>query len=356
MADNGQSVAGKETGRARLAQPGLSPTRLCVLMRDAIAASGLDLTNMTILTEAASGAYVVTPVIAAIANAQRVYALARSSEHGSLNEVRDLTMRLASSAGVADRISTLEKVPSDILKDVDLITNTGHLRPITGEIIDNLPARSVVALMFEAWEFRPQDIDLAACQRRRIPVVGVNERHASVDVFSYLGPLCVKLLHDAGLAVYRNRVALLCDNDFAAPIVRGLTGLGASVHHFSAVEALHRDRWDAIVVGLRPAWGPRIGACEAAHIASASTPGTLVFQFWGDIDRDALRDHGLIAWPPKPPRPGHMGILLSAIGPEAIVRLQTGGLRAAEFIFRGGSVTPGGIAQTVGKLECANES
>ena len=42
-----------------------------------------------------------------------------------------------------------------------------------------------------------------------------------------------------------------------------------------------------------------------------------------------------------------MAILLSAIGPDPIVRLQTGGLRAAEAVFRGGSVSPNGFAQLV---------
>jgi hypothetical protein len=42
-----------------------------------------------------------------------------------------------------------------------------------------------------------------------------------------------------------------------------------------------------------------------------------------------------------------MAVLLSEIGPEPIVRLQTGGLRAAEWIRRGGSVSAGGFAQLV---------
>src|SRR6202021_122282 len=102
--------------------------------------------------------------------------------------------------------------------------NSGHLRPLSAELIDQLPSHAVIALMFEAWEFRPQDIDLEACLRRGIPIVGVNERHPAVDVFSFLGPLCVKQLHDCGLAVYGDRIALLCDNDFAEPMARGLRG------------------------------------------------------------------------------------------------------------------------------------
>jgi hypothetical protein len=42
-----------------------------------------------------------------------------------------------------------------------------------------------------------------------------------------------------------------------------------------------------------------------------------------------------------------MGVMLSDIGPEPIVRLQTGGLRAAEWINRGGAELPDGFAQLV---------
>lgn len=342
-----ESVARRHAGPARPLLPGLSPVRLCALMRDAIVQSGLDLTDKTILTEAASGAYAATAIISALAGARRVYALARPSEHGSVAEVTDWTIKLASFAGVADRVSVAESIPPDTLREVDIVTNSGNLRPITAELIDNLQSRSVIALMFEAWEFRDQDIDLAACRRRHIPVVGVNEQHPSVDVFAFLGPLCVKLLHDAGIAVYRNRLALLCDNSFADPILGGLTGLGAIAHHFSSVEALHPERWDAVIVALKPACKFRVGAREAAHIASASLPGVVVAQLWGDIDREALLTHDLRAWPLLPPQPGHMAILLSAIGPDPIVRLQAGGLRAAEWILRGGSATPNGIAQLV---------
>jgi len=332
---------------ARALLPGLSPARLHVLMREAIKSNGLDLTGMTVLTEAASGAYGVTAVIAALANARRVYALARSSAYGSVAEITDWTMELARVGGVVDRISVLESVPPEILKDVDLVTNSGHLRPITATIIDKLPARAVIALMFEAWEFRATDIDAVACRRRQIPIVGVNEQNPLIDVFSYLGPLCVRLLNDAGFAVYRNRIALLCDNDFAAPMIRGLAGAGASVSHFTGVEALRSDNWDAVVVALKPGSEPRIGLTEARHIASVAGPGTVVAQFWGDVDREALLRQDLRAWPPTPPRTGHMAILLSAIGPDAIVRLQAGGLRAAEWVFRGGAVTHEGVAQLV---------
>jgi hypothetical protein len=58
---------------------------------------------------------------------------------------------------------------------------------------------------------------------------------------------CVRQLHDCGLAVYRNRVALLCDNDFGGSIFRALSGLGARVELFASVDDVFLDEWDAIV-------------------------------------------------------------------------------------------------------------
>jgi hypothetical protein len=282
-----------------------------------------------------------------MAGAKRVYALARSSRYGSVRDVRAWISELADASGVTGLINVVEQLSPDILANADIVTNSGHLRPLSADLINRLPGSAVIALMFEAWELRSGDIDLAACLRRRIPIVGINERHPTVDVFSFLGPLCAKQLLCCGLAVYSNRIALLCDNDFAKPMANGLGGLGASIEVFSGAEEIFRDRWDAVVIALRPAPALRIGPREASHLATVTPPGTAIVQFWGDLDREALVAHRLNIWPSEPPEPGHMGALLSEIGPEPIVRLQTGGLRAAEWIFRGGAAIPDGFAQLV---------
>jgi hypothetical protein len=327
--------------------PGFSAVRLVALMRRAIAAIGLDLSGMTVLTEAASGAYGVTAVIAAMAGTKRVLAFTRASRYGSVSEVTRWTSQLADAAGISDRIDIIEELSPAILRNVDIVTNSGHLRPLTAALIDLLPASAVIALMFEAWEFRDGDIDLQACQKRGIPVVGINEQHPAVDVFSFLGPLCAKLLHSGGLAVYRNRIALVCDNGFAKPIMRGLTGLGAHVDVFFNVAAVRLDEWDAVVVALLPTREPRVGHAECRHLAAVIPREAIIVQFWGDIDQHAISSHNLNIWPTQPPDAGHMAVLLSEIGPEPIVRLQTGGLRAAEWVRRGGAVSPEGFAQLV---------
>ena len=68
-------------------RPGFRPARLARLAREAVDTLGLDLRGRTVYTEAATGAYVVTPVLAALAGARRVTAMTRATPYGSVDDV-----------------------------------------------------------------------------------------------------------------------------------------------------------------------------------------------------------------------------------------------------------------------------
>jgi len=187
--------------RAANLRPGLDPRRLAALIEAAVDGCRLDLTGKIVLTEAACGAYVVTPILAACAGAERVYATTKSTAHGTFEEVVAQTLGVAELAGVRDRIEIVTGRSSAIVSHADIITNSGHVRPIDREMIGWMKPSAVVSLMFEAWEFRPGDVDLRACRDRGIRVGATNERHPDVDVFSFLGPMAVKLLLDAHVSV-----------------------------------------------------------------------------------------------------------------------------------------------------------
>lgn len=316
------------------ALPGFSDKRLLKLMAAAIERCQLDLSGTVVLTEAATGAYVVTPVLAALAGAQRVLALARPTRHGTVQEIAGQTMGLARLAGVPERIRIVTEKTAAEIAQADIVTNSGHVRPIDAEMIGWMKTSAVIPLMYEAWEFRTGDVDLDACRRRGICVAGTNERHPAVDVFSFLGIMASKLLLDAGIAVYGCKVMLCCDNPFAPYIYQGLTGAGASVEAVDdPVEATPADDFDVLLVALRPRAQPVIGATEA-ELIRRQWPGALVVQYWGDIDRTALTAAGVPYWPLSAPAPGHMGILPAAVGPEPTVRLQAGGLKVGEILLR----------------------
>lgn len=313
---------------------GLNPHRLVALMRQAIERCNLQLYDTTVLTEAATGAYAVTPVIAAMAGAKKVIALTKNSRYGTIEDVIAQTQQLAQIARVEGRIEFATGKTADLVAQADIITNSGHVRPLDAETISWMKPTAAIGLMYESWEFRSEDVDLAACHQRRIAVAGVNERHPSVDVFSFLGIMAVKLLLDAGIAVYTSKILLLCDNPFSSYIKRGLVNAGADVDALTTLAVAPTDKqYDAIVVALQPDRQPVLSAQDAEAI-SKYWQGAVVAQYWGDVERSALASYHIPVCPELEPKPGHMGILPSAVGAEPIIRLQTGGLKAAEVIWR----------------------
>lgn len=316
-------------------RPGLNLQRLLQLTRAALDRCRLDLRGCVVLTEAASGAYVVTPVLAAMAGSDRVYAVTRSTRYGTAEEIKNLTVELARRAGVDNRIEFVSEKSAAVLSQADIITNSGHVRPIDANTVGWMKPTAVIPLMYETWELRPDDVDVGACRRRGIALAGTNERHPAVDVFSFLGPMAVKQLMDAGVAVYAGNILLLCDNLFAPFIERGLAANGARVDTCRRVsDAPSGIVYDAVLVALQPQPQPVLSALDAAAIATGMG-GAVVVQFWGDIERDKFHAAGIPLWPPAAPARGHMGILPSGVGPDPVVRLQCGGLKVGEVLFRG---------------------
>jgi hypothetical protein len=307
--------------------------RLIVLMRDAIDRCALDLSGLSVFTEAASGAYAVTSVLAALSGARRVVALARDTRYGTIAEVAREVSSLARSTNVAERIEIVTEKTRAIVAAADIITNSGHLRPIDREMIRWMKPTAVIPLMYEAWELRAADIDAAACAARGIAVAGINERHPAVEVFSFLGPIAERLLADAGIALSDRRIVVLSNNAFRDFIVRHFIEAGAVVEAAQSLEKISIQPCDVILVAVTPTPWPIIGSQEAEIIATRY-PGALVAQFWGDIDRTALTRCGVRFWPIDAPTRGHQGITLSSIGPEPVVRLQAGGLKVGEVMAR----------------------
>jgi hypothetical protein len=315
-------------------RPGLNQRRLATLIRQAVHRLRLDFSGLTVLTEAASGTYVVTPLIAAAAGADTVFALARTTAYGTVEDITTQTLSLARLMGIDSRLQIITEKTPEIIAAADIITNTGHVRPIDAAMVSHMKPTAVVPLMYEAWEFRDGDVDLDACRAHGVLVAGTNECHPGVDMFSFLGPMAVQQLLDAGVCPYLSSVLLLCDNSFAPYMERGLRAAGARLDVRSELGSLEgAPEYDAIICAMTPRREPVLRAEDAAAIAT-QCPGCVVTQYWGDIDREAFERAGVPMWPAQAPRKGHMGMLPSGPGPEPVVRLQSGGLKVGEVLAR----------------------
>ena len=293
----------------------------------------LDLAGLTVLTEAASGAYVVTPVLAAMAGAD-VVAVAAGNAYSSADEIQELTLRVAELAGVRGRIELVDRKEPAVVGAADIVTNSGQVRPIDADTVSCMKPSAVVPLMYESWEYREADLDLEACRARGILVAGTNERHPAVDVFSFLGQMAVLQLHEAGIPVR------------GQPAARALRQRLRVVHHATTSCApgrrsgRRRSTPDTVPPAATPScWpcspGPSCARRGRRTVAGPARPRRGSLQYWGDADRDALTAAGCRSWPPWAPAAGHMGVLPSAVGPEPIVRLQSGGLKVGQVLASG---------------------
>ena len=77
-------------------------------MQQDIEENQLDLQGLTILTEMGSGAYVTTPLLAALAGADQVYALTQDSVYGAAADIATVGAEFARFCGIPNRIMVEE--------------------------------------------------------------------------------------------------------------------------------------------------------------------------------------------------------------------------------------------------------
>src|SRR5262245_50706226 len=141
----------------------------------------LNLKGKTVLTEAATGPYIVTPVLAALAGAQ-VFAYSKNTRYGTVEEVFAGTKELT--GGFKEfslDIQYIDSLQPQYINAADIITNSGHLRPLNESMLKHAKDGVVIPLMYEAWEWREADMDIGYIRKRGFPVVATNERHPEID-------------------------------------------------------------------------------------------------------------------------------------------------------------------------------
>jgi len=303
----------------------------------------LDLRGLTVLTEAATGYFVVTPLIAVMAGAERVLALTGDSRYGTHSEARELTESLAHVWGVEGRIDILPSRQDQRVARADIVTNTGFVRPLDAAFLHRLKATVVIPLMVEPWELRPEDLDLAECRRLEIPVLGTNEHCRELRIFEYIGPIALKLLYELGFEGFRSRVVVLGSGEFGDQVEAALRRAGAEVSRLIPVPHLDLreaerslSEAEAVVVveyhTHRMLMGPG-GDIEPKALREIN-PDLAVAHICGGADRAALEAVGCRCWPKRFAPGGHMTVTTGYVGPRAIVDLHSGGLKVGECMAR----------------------
>jgi hypothetical protein len=324
------------------------------LMKSVIRDIALDLRDMTVLTEVGSGAFVVTPIIAAMAGA-KVIAVTRDSPYGSATDVIGYGRHLAQRLGVAERIDFSAEPSIRFAPDADIVTNLGFVRPIDGVFISRMKSPSVISLMWEPWEFRDGDVDVEACRRHDRALVGTNESHPRVQTLSYLPLLAAKLAFECQIEVYGSRILVIASDPFGHAIQTGLTAMGADIrridplrHDANLTEVVRQAAGDldAVILAEHQARRPFISP-EALDPVVLAREGAAILHICGAVDFAALTAAGASKIPAGDVPFGFMTVTTGYLGPRPVIDLHAAGLKVGELVvrsYRGGATTADAIA------------
>ena len=311
------------------------------LIESALRAFELDLSGLVVLTEAASNHFILTPLIAALAGADRVVALGRDSHYGALAAVKDELMCLADEWQVADRIVVTDNRHEPAVLRAHIVTNLGFVRPLDAAFLGQLHNGASIALMWETWEFRPEDIDILACRSLNIPVLGTNEEHPNLQTFSYLEKVAEKLLFGLDIEMFQSRIVVIGAGRFAYAIALGLRKSGAA-----AVDIVTPERGmsrhecfseaDAIVIAEHRVrdlvLGP--GGWLDPRLLAQRNPGVVIAHICGKVNQLSLEEAGLRHMPSCLADAGYMSVTTDYVGPRPLIDLHAAGLKVGEMLAR----------------------
>jgi hypothetical protein len=309
------------------------------LIQSAVDLLELDLGGAVVLTEMGTGFFQLTPLLAAAAGASKVLAVAKDSRYGSSESTVASGMDLAKRWGLDNHVEPVTAVTAEHLAETDVVTNLGFVRPIDARFVSAMKTGSVVAHMCEAWEIRPEDVDVAACRANNVPVMGVCENDERLQVFDYCGLLVVKMLFEAGVEIRGNRILVLSGDAFGRVIESALRGLGAQVTVLTRAADLTPSLLsclDAVVPADYSSKEALIGSggwLEPKVLKEAS-PGCVVVPLAGCVDTAGVLAAGLFCSPAESVGPRRMTRTLAHLGPRPLIYLHAGGLKVGELLWR----------------------
>jgi len=313
------------------------------LIDEAINTLSLNLRGNIVLTEAATGYYALTSMIAALGGAEYVYALVKESRYGSTDNIANETMRLALSWGVKDKIEVLLSRDYDRIKQADIVTNLGFVRPLDSEMLHQLKPTVVIPLMRETWEHREEDLDLKECRRLGIPVLGTNEHQYILKTFRYIGYLAIKLLFKLDVEIFRSKVVVLGEGVFGDNTVQTLQHAGASVTQIqlnkgeslqAPVQKIKLSECDAIVIVEHNCHDLLIG--KNGQITAKQlyelNQSVCIAHIAGGVNQGELEEVGIPFQPSCLASTGYMSVATDYLGPRPLIDLHTAGLKVGEMM------------------------
>lgn len=315
------------------------------IIRDVISKLQLDLHGRAVLTEAGSGLFVYTPVIALLARAENVFVWTKDSQYGKADDIIEECKSILKIAGIdiAKAVFVKNERPVEHIRQSNIITNSGHIRPLdNGFLINVNPEQTVIPLMYEKWELRNTDIDIDFCKERKILVAGTWENHPDLRIFDFCEQLILKICFEAGYEIAQNKIFVWSDDHFGELAEKGFKKNGAKqIIKSTDINVLYENARDVDFIFFCDYMSEQNLIGEGGLIdlqrLSVINKSLGIVHLSGAINNEHVRKNNLMIYPDKMGWPVRMTFTLAHIGLQPTLYLQAAGLKVGELLLEGKS-------------------
>lgn len=304
--------------------------RINEILRKELELFRINLESKTVVCEAASGLYSLTPSLLLLSGAKEVYGINQPSKYGTFDEVRSVVEYMVKKIGINEnRLKIIHSKEKRKIERPEIILNQGWVRPID----DSLKRRNlvqVISLMYEPWELRKSDIDWGVWGSADVLIAGTNEEF--LGLLDYCGPLCIKILMEEQIEVMGTSIGVLGSGKFPGVLVKYLRRLDAQVTIFNSVEDIKKQKLDILVVADIESNRPVI---SKEHIELFKNRKSLtILQFAGGVNCEEILPLGITCIPSYTLPPQTMFRELSYLGPLPLIKYLCGGIKVGELLHR----------------------
>jgi hypothetical protein len=298
----------------------------------------VDLKDYTVLTEVGSNYYEYAPIVPLICGSPLVRAFVKDTSFGNGEEIRQSCLMLASSLGLSGKIDiAVNNLPNEWLNESDIVTNSGMLRPFDETKISKFKKGAVLPLMFESWEIREQDLDVAACKNYNIKIAGTWENHPSLKIFDYVKMLCLKMVFEAGYEVMGNSIFIWSDDHFGEVIQESFLQNGANKCYLSTDISVLIEKVTEIDFIFISDYDESGNLFEILCLNELfkRNQNLGIIHLYGQIDSKRVFELGLNLFPRKNGYSNVMSYTLAHVGMSPYLKLQVAGYKVAQEMLTG---------------------
>lgn len=298
----------------------------------------LNLDGYNVLTEVGTGLYNYIPIIPVLAGANHVMAWTRDSVYGKADDIiSDCRMKL-DKIGYSGSIEFFSgALDKDHLKQADIITNSGFLRPLDEEKLQFAKDSAVIPLMYENWELRENDIDIKYCLSKNIKVAGTNENHDIINVFNHIGPLAIKMAFEAGYEILGNNIIVWSADDFGNVITKAFKSLNPNsllmTTDFNQVKKLIKDTDFVFISDYDEKRSFTNNNFFGLKELCPLNPNVGLVHLYGDLDYKEIKKMGILLFPSKNGYAQKMSFTLNHLGINPFIALLTAGFKVGQYLL-----------------------